>query len=107
MDNSQKWLGEGAKGALAKGAKVSQESFAPPKPCLALVQNSPLHQCKRPLHRRDKSIHKVCFSALKNQVSQQTKNEVWCMPRRLFSSEKKEKHIHQLQEGDGAPEQGP
>ena len=40
--NSRKWLGEGAKGLFglfwAQGAKVSQESFAPPKPSFAPVQ---------------------------------------------------------------------
>ena len=35
-----KSLGEGAKGVLDPGAKVSQESFAPPKPCFAPVQLS-------------------------------------------------------------------
>ena len=35
MEISQKSLGEGAKDVLAK---VSQESFAPPKPCFVPVQ---------------------------------------------------------------------
>ena len=45
-----RWLGKGAKGVLDQGAKVSQESFAPPKPCFAPVQLSLslLHQRKRP-----------------------------------------------------------
>ena len=41
-ESLQKWLGEGAKGLFdsfqAQGAKVFQESFAPPKPSLAPVQ---------------------------------------------------------------------
>ena len=41
-ESPQKWLGEGAEGlfdsCLAQGAKVSQESFAPPKPSFAPVQ---------------------------------------------------------------------
>ena len=41
-ESLQKWLGEGAKGLFdsfwAQGAKVSQESLAPPKPSFAPVQ---------------------------------------------------------------------
>ena len=41
----------------AKGAKVSQESFAPPKPCFASVQPL-LHQCKsRVLHWCNPFLH--------------------------------------------------
>ena len=44
------WLGEGAKGGWTQGAKVSQESSAPPKPCFAPVQPffAPVHQAFGP-----------------------------------------------------------
>ena len=38
-ENPQKWSGEGAKGFWTQGAKVTQESFAPPKPSFAPVRN--------------------------------------------------------------------